>query len=689
MSDLSRNFCREWVLKAVLAAVMYISPYTAAFPAGHFKPDSLPAVFNDGTDVLHSLYRYRALNQSKKHQVPGSVEEWNKYRAGLREQIIRNTGVKYFQELPFDLRETRSLKGNGFTVKNIYFQTRPEVYATANLYLPEGNGPFPAVLVMMGHSTNGKLYEYYQSVGQSLAKEGYVALCIDPWGAGERSTVHGEFEYHGAALGASLLNIGETLMGMQLTDNIRAIGLLSSLPYVDKNKIGATGASGGGNQTMWLAAIDERVKAAMPVVSVGTFDSYIMAHNCVCEVLPKGLTFTEEWGVLGLVAPRAIKMCNHNQESNPTFFPSEMQKSFVKVKPVFGLNGVPGHIGYELFDRPHGYFPEDREALLGWMDLHLKGKGDGKPRKEKPVEVLPAEQLMVFEKGKRDPLVHSTESFNKMTGEQLKRKHLEVSKYDVKKKRSELEALLGFSGAPPTYNAIKLGHTNGWDRVVLETGDGRLLPVLVRKGGRREFALFAHSDGKHAIPAEALRSAIESGRGVAILDFSGTGEARSKNSEAFDKLGRLHTYGRASLWLGETVTGNWVTELGEVTEWLMKEHSAGFVSFYGYREAGLAGIFYSASGGKLKEVHTYGSPASYGFDTRREVEHFGIGIHIPGVLTWGDLSLAAGLSAADVFFYEPVSMSGRPLEINEKTVLQGEYDRVKAKTGAKGKSLLL
>src|SRR5690606_20141962 len=152
-----------------------------------------------------------------------------------------------------------------------------------------------------------------------------------------------------------------------------------------------------------------------------TFNSYVMGHNCVCEVLPNGLTFTGEWGVLSLVAPRALRMCNHNQESNPAFFPSEMLKSFRKAQPVFAMYNVPKHIDYQLFDRSYGYFLEDREALLGFMYFHLKGVGDANPCKEESLSPLPAEQLIVFEKGKLDPLVYSTASFNRMMGEQLRK----------------------------------------------------------------------------------------------------------------------------------------------------------------------------------------------------------------------------------------------------------------------------
>lgn len=647
--------------------------------------DSLPTVFNDETDILYSQYRHRASIASKLHQIPADLQSWEYYRKKLKEQIIQHTGTKLYPNLPLALKETGSYKGDGFTVKNIYFQTRPQVYATANLYIPDGTGKFPAVIVMMGHSRDGKLYENYQLVGQTLAKEGYVALCIDPWGAGERTTQHGDFEYHGTYLGASLLNIGESLMGMQITDNIRGIDLLQSLPYVDAEKIGATGASGGGNQTMWLAAVDERVKAAMPVVSVGTFNSYVMGHNCVCEVLPNGLTFTGEWGVLSLVAPRALRMCNHNQESNPAFFPSEMLKSFRKAQPVFAMYNVPKHIDYQLFDRPHGYFPEDREALLGFMDYHLKGKGDGSPRKEKMLEPLPASQLMVFKEGDRDPLIHSTASFCRYMGQQLREEHLNAKALEVVKKRNEFEVLLGVKDRDPSAKATTLGTANSWKRITLQTQDGGLLPVLLKVGKRNEFAILAHADGKQNLPLNLIQSIENAGLGMVVIDFSGTGEAASEKSAGYDKLGKLHTYGRAALWVGETVIGNWVYEMKVLTNWLEKEYNATSLTFYGFKEAGLAGIFYNALGGEFNEIHTYQTPWSYLFDQREGLDYFGVGIHIPGILKWGDVSVAAALSNADVYFNEAVTMSGFSLTSAQKSEAHQEFSSLKKKSGTRGK----
>ena len=398
-----------------------------------FNTDTLPDVLtNSHADLIESRLRNQAVLNFGIHQLPDNIKEWKTLSRQLKNLIIEKAEVVIDHKLPFDIRETGTTLLKGYSIKNIAFQTRPGVYATANLYIPEGKGPFPAVINMLGHWRKGKIdNDGPQPVGHSLALNGYVCLSIDPWGSGERTTVHGDFEYHGANLGASLMNIGETLAGVQISDNMRGVDLLSSLSYVDPKNNGATGASGGGNQTMWLAALDERVKAAMPVVSVGTFESYIMRSNCICELLPDGLTFTEEAGVLALVAPRAIKMCNHTRDSSPTFFPFEMLRSFNNSKPVFKMLGVEKNINYQVIDQTHGYWPEDREAMLGWFDLHLKGVGSGSPKKEIPFRLLPEEKLMVYPTGKRDPIVMSTDEYCKKRGKELRSVFLNTNTFDA------------------------------------------------------------------------------------------------------------------------------------------------------------------------------------------------------------------------------------------------------------------
>jgi len=654
--------------------------------------DSLPHVFRvQDTDILQNRLRNEALLVSKTYELPENKEELAQYRKELRAEIIRKTGVKTYPDLPFNVKETASLKMKGYTIKNIAFQTRPGVYATANLYIPDGKGPFPGVITMMGHSANGKLYEAYQSVGHSLALNGYVSLNIDPWGAGERGTVPGEFEYHGAYLGASLMNVGETLMGMQITDNMRGVDFLRSLAYVDKDNIGATGASGGGNQTMWVTAVDERIKAAVPVVSVGTFESAVMRSNCVCELLVDGLTFTETWGVLSLIAPRPLKMCNHKKDSNPTFFPSEMLRSYDRVKAVYKMEGVENKVTYELVDDVHGYKPEDRRAMLGWFDLHLKGKGAGTSKEEVSFELLPVEKLMVYPPSiKRDKDVVTTAEFCRQRGEELRQGLLSAKTFDLSKIKKELGEVLRVNEKSELEEVHRYSAVEGWDRLALETSDGKLIPVLLRSPRGKEasdYVIICNPEGKSAISEKLIADYLKKGVGIAVVDLSGTGEAISSASLSYDRTGKLHTLSRAELWLGETVLGEWTKELGVVTDFLKKTMNAKEIYIDGTKEAGAAALFFSALHNNVDKLVLRNTPVSYLFDDRASVDYFSMAIHLPRFLNWGDVSLVAALSGIDVQFVNPVSMSGRKVSPEKMQEVKQEFGHLRSVTKQPGKTV--
>ncbi|NQV76668.1 MAG: acetylxylan esterase [Bacteroidetes bacterium] len=646
--------------------------------------DSLPSVLTKNhADLLESRLRNQAILQFGTHQLPNNLKEWEVYRSDLRKKIIQKTGLIVNQDLPLDIKETGSIQMKGYKIKNIAFQTRPGVYATANLYVPEGKGPFPAVIVMHGHWPGGRLYESFQAIGQSLALNGYVCLNIDAWGAGERTRTHGKDEYHGANLGASLMNIGETLAGVQISDNMRGVDLLSSLPYVDAKNIGATGASGGGNQTMWLAAMDERIKAALPVVSVGTFESCVMRSNCICELLPDGLTFTEEAGVLALVAPRALKMANIIAD-NPTFLSSEMLRSFNNTRPVFKMLGVENNISNLVLDKTHGYWPENREVMLGWFDLHLKGIGTGAPKKEIPFETLPNKELLVYPvMGKRDLSIQTTADYCERRGKELRASYLGVRSFDAPAKQKELRNILRINEVSNLSKVHQYTSLAGWDRLALETSDAKLIPVLrlAPTNPALGYIIISNPEGKNSIPATVLNELKSKGMGIAIVDLSGTGEASSTKENASSKSMVLHTQSRSELWLGKTILGEWVKELGVVSDFLKSRYHAQKVSIDGSKEAGLAGLFLAATGGNVDDVILRDAPLSYLFDNQGSVDFFSMGIHLPGFLNWGDVSLAAALSGKNIRMINPVTMSG--VKISDSGLKEYKAEFAKLRTISK------
>ena len=648
-------------------------------PQDRLPQDRLPKVFRDqSVDLIEKALRREAAVAYQTHPVPADGKTWAGHREELLGRIRRASGFRQYPSLPLDLQETGRIDRKGYSIRRVAFRTRPGVVTTASLYVPEGKGPFPAVVSLHGHWYGGHTAEIVQSIGHTLALNGYVCLSPDAWGAAERSTDHENYEYHGSSLGASLMDVGETLLGMQLTDNIRAVDLLASLPYVDPARIGATGASGGGNQTMWLTAVDERIKACVPVVSVGTFEAYILNSNCVCELLPDGLTFTEEAGVLGLIAPRAMKICNAMQEANRSFFPSEMMRSYEAVQPLYTSLKARENLSYQLFNRPHGYWPEVREAMLGWFDLHLKSAGHGAPKAETPFELVPPEQLLVFPAGKRPAEVVTTPVFCRKQGEELRAGLLREKNGNSGAKRQELKQVLRLDETASIHKVHTFSAEDGWERLAIETTDGKLIPVLLRPGKAGEYVILTHPGGKDSLPIPSEYA----GKGLVVVDLWGTGESQSALARSVDgQLPPFHTLARSALWLGRTVMGEWVGDLQRVGEYLRQERKATRLEIDGTKETGLAGLFYAALSENIAAVTLRESPASYLFDNRKTVDHFNMAIHLPGLLNWGDVSLAAALSQATVVWYGAVSISGGPVDPAK------EYDSVRVAYKGQGKTI--
>jgi len=678
----SRNFIKKAIAAGVAISISF-----------HLLSQELPNVFDVPNDVVSSMLIKEAEIAASVHQLPNNKEDWEKYRVQLKQTILEKTGVNYDRQLPLDVRELNSRDMTGYTVKNIIFQTRPGIYATATLYAPEGAGPFPAAVVMVGHWLIGRADTIHQQIGHTLAMNGYVSMIIDPWGAGERTTMHGDFEYHGASLGASLMNVGETLLGMQVVDNMRAIDLLCSLPYVDAKRIGATGASGGGNQTMWLSIIDDRVKASVPVVSVGTFESYVMNSNCICELLPDGLTFTEEAGALGLVAPRALKLCNAFREINITFFPSEMFRTYKNLRPIYDLYDADEKLSYFIADVPHGYSVEFREAMIGWFDLHLQGKGTGAPKKEKiEPPFFPEEELMAFEEGKRDPLVVTTAAYCRAKGERMRADMLAIKKFDVEAKKKKLTRILCLSPNPRIDKINRLSSMQNWERFIIETSFGSRIPVLYRAptGNNKKHVIACSINGKTGINPDVYDEARLQGAGIMLIDLWGTGESNSQDGDRFDQyIVKFHTLSRSVMWLGKRMMGIWVNELEIAVRFLTDEFGAKDVKINADRETGIAALFLAALNNEVTALELSNTPVSYLFDQREGIDYFTMAIHLPNILQWGDISLAAGLSGKNITFTNPVTMSGRTLTQNEKDSFAKEYANIRKACGQKGNATFM
>ena len=203
-----------------------------------------------------------------------TLEDWEAKRGEFREQLLEMLGLEPLPERT-DLKATVTgrVEREDFTVENVHFQSRPGLYVTGNLWLPKGlDGPAPAVLYVCGHGStkiDGVSYGNkvsYQHHGAWFARNGYVCLTIDTLQLGEiEATHHGTYRYKMWWWN----NRGYTPAGVEAWNCVRALDYLQSRAEVDGERLGVTGRSGGGAYSWWIASIDDRIKAAVPVAGTG------------------------------------------------------------------------------------------------------------------------------------------------------------------------------------------------------------------------------------------------------------------------------------------------------------------------------------------------------------------------------------------------------------------------------------
>lgn len=215
-------------------------------------------------------------------------EDLDAYAAAMRESFVsRLGGIPYDSTLPLQAEITGVLEEPGLRIENIVFQSRPKVYVTANLYLPEARKtPCGAVLLQMGHAENGRFYDVYQKVARSIASAGVIVFAMDPMGQGERLSyfedgrpaVAGNTTEH-QYTGDRCVLLGDSLARYFISDAMRAVDYLLTRPEVDGSRIGATGCSGGGTATAHLMVCDPRIAAAAPAAFLTNRREYLYSGN--------------------------------------------------------------------------------------------------------------------------------------------------------------------------------------------------------------------------------------------------------------------------------------------------------------------------------------------------------------------------------------------------------------------------
>jgi dienelactone hydrolase len=336
--------------------------------------------------------RYQVEGRALRFQAK-SVEEWRIWQQALRARIEELQGLRRLIATPPNPRITEEVQCDGYMRQRVEIDTEPGVVMPFYVLIPNQlNGTAPAVLAPHGHSSGGKLApvgiastpemaatikDHNYDYGVQAVRRGYVVFCPDARGFGERR------EWINAAPG-ELLNsscrqiahmaipLGLTVAGMWTWDLMVLLDYVATRPETKGEKIGCIGLSGGGLQTLWLAALDERVACA--VISgymYGVEDSLLhLSGNCDCNYIPHMWETADMGDVAALIAPRPLLIESARQDPlNGPRGMANVEEQCAITRSAYQLLGVEDKYATDFFDGGHVWHGQ---ASLEWIDRWLR-----------------------------------------------------------------------------------------------------------------------------------------------------------------------------------------------------------------------------------------------------------------------------------------------------------------------------
>lgn len=344
------------------------------------------------SDVRNALYHHLAAMaydsltaRKEKISLLQSKEDWQ-----IRQQHVRRTlqeiAGPFPEKTPLNARIVGVLRRPQFHVEKIIFESQPHFYVTGCLFIPEKRqAPAPAVIYCSGHTEEGFRSETYQRVILNLTLKGFIVFAFDPVGQGERlqyynaqtgkSNVGGPTKEHSYP-GAQCFIAGSSLATYMIWDGIRAVDYLLSRPEVDPQRIGITGRSGGGTQSAYIAAFDDRIYAAAPECYITNFTRLLQSigPQDAEQNFPRGIQRGIDHG--DLVEVRAPKPTLLIGTTRDFFSIQGLLETYEEAKTAFRSFGRSANIALSLDDSTHASTLKNRRALYAFFQKHFGVAGD-------------------------------------------------------------------------------------------------------------------------------------------------------------------------------------------------------------------------------------------------------------------------------------------------------------------------
>jgi hypothetical protein len=470
------------------------------------------------------------------------------YQKRLREKVLEVIGGLP-ERTPLEPQVVGTVTRPGYRVEKIIFQSQPKHYVTALLFLPAAErfkAPYAGVVMPCGHAKPAKGHEEYQSMGALAALNGMAILIYDPIDQGERGQYLGEGGWpklwgcsgHIMA-GLDCIPLGRNVARFEIWDGIRAIDYLQSRPEVDPKRIGVTGNSGGGTQTSYLMALDDRIRAAAPscyITSMSKLLTTIGPQDSEQHFFGQLVFGADHADLIMMRAPSPVLICAATKD----FFDiGGTWDTFRYAKRLYTRMGFAEKVDLLENDAGHNYNRTQREGVARWMSRWLLGKEQAIT--EPPITLLTEKEYQCTPDGKAMSLpgARSVYDLNEDYENQLAKRR--ESTWAGGDRAALLEQVRRLAGVrklaelpKPQIDVVGTAARQGYciEKLLIKPEEGVWLPALMflpEKPCADRVVLYVHQQGKAADagadgPIERL---VRAGNTVLAVDLRGTGQTQT------------------------------------------------------------------------------------------------------------------------------------------------------------------
>ncbi len=317
-------------------------------------------------------------------------DEWKAWHRTTLRKLKQLTGYDTMEMCPLKAKTTETVNCGDYVRERVEIQTEPGVIMPLYALVPKtGEPPYPAVLAPHGHGSGGKyspagrrdipqiaeaIRQYNYDYGVQFCRAGFIVFCPDARGFGERQEELAKPNLLDSScrfINNMAYPLGQTVTGMWAWDLHRLIDYVETRHDADAKRLGCAGLSGGGLQTLWASAFDERIRCA--VISgylYGYRESLLDLHgNCSCNYVPHLYEHVDMGDVAALIPPRPLLIETGDRDPlNGASGLDNVMPQVSIIRRAYRLLGAEDRLYHDVFKGEHRW---NGVEAIPWMRRHL------------------------------------------------------------------------------------------------------------------------------------------------------------------------------------------------------------------------------------------------------------------------------------------------------------------------------